>query len=189
MSSPSPAPAEFCDFCHAYLAETHQHLLEQANRKLTCVCDACAVLFSDARQKYRRVPRQVRVLREFRMSDSQWDGMMIPIGIAFLFQSSTVNRVMAIYPSPAGPVESMLTLDAWEEIAAENPGLRTMESDVEGLLVYRVGTAREHFIIPIDECFKLIGLIRMKWKGFSGGMEMWQEIGKFLERLKDRSRG
>jgi len=100
-----------------------------------------------------------------------------------------VNRVMAIYPSPAGPVESMLTLDAWEEIAAENPGLRTMESDVEGLLVYRVGTAREHFIIPIDECFRLIGLIRMKWKGFSGGMEMWQEIGKFLERLKDRGRG
>ncbi len=123
------------------------------------------------------------------MSDSQWDGMMIPIGIAFLFQSSIVNRVMAIYPSPAGPVESMLTLDAWEEIAAENPALRTMECDVEGLLVYRVGTAREHFIIPIDECFKLIGLIRMKWKGFSGGMEMWQEIGKFLERLKDRSRG
>jgi hypothetical protein len=189
MSAPSPAPAEFCDFCHAHLAETHQHLLEQTNRKLTCACDACAILFSDPRQKYRRVPRRVRVLREFRMSDSQWDGMMIPIGIAFLFRNSTLNRVMALYPSPAGAVESLLDLGTWEEIAAENPELHTMESDVEGLLVYRVGTAREHFIIPLDECFKLIGLIRMKWKGFSGGMEMWQEIGKFLERLKQSSRG
>jgi hypothetical protein len=61
-----------------------------------------------------------------------------------------------------------------------------MESDVEGLLVYRVGTAREHYIIPLDECFKLIGTIRLNWKGFSGGMLVWQEIGKFLERLKGK---
>ena len=112
---------------------------------------------------------------------------MIPIGIAFLFRNSTLNRVMALYPSPAGPVESLLTLDAWEDIAGSNPEVRKMESDVEGLLVYRVGTAREHYIIPIDECFKLIGIIRTKWKGFSGGMEVWQEIGKFLEHLKLRA--
>lgn len=111
---------------------------------------------------------------------------MIPIGIAFLFQNSTVNRVMALYPSPAGPVESLLTLDAWQEIVRDNADLRTLENDVEGLLVYRVGTARENFIIPIDECFRLIGLIRMNWKGFSGGMGMWREVAKFLEHLKER---
>jgi hypothetical protein len=153
---------------------------------MECVCDACAVLFSGENQHYRRVPRRVKLLPDFRMTDAQWNALMIPIGIAFLFRNSRIGRVMALYPSPAGPVESQLTLDAWAEIAGSNPEVRTMESDVEGLLVYRVGTAREHYIIPIDECFKLIGLIRMKWKGFSGGMPVWQEIGKFLEHLKAR---
>lgn len=186
MSAPSPALAEACDFCHAPLAELHLHLLEKANRKLVCVCDACAILFSDPRQKYQRVPRRIKFLHEFRMSPPQWDALMIPIGVAFLFQNSTLNRAMALYPSPAGPVESLLTLHAWDEIVRDNPELRTLQTDVEGLLVYRVGTSREHFIIPIDECFKLIGLIRLRWKGFSGGKEMWQEIGKFLEHLKAR---
>jgi Family of unknown function (DUF5947) len=74
------------------------------------------------------------------------------------------------------------------DIESDNPEVTSMEPDVEGLLVYRVGTAREHYIIPIDECFKLIGIIRMKWKGLSGGMIVWQEIGKFLDGLKQRSK-
>lgn len=188
MSSPSPSPAEACDLCSAPLAETHQHLFDVASRRLGCACDPCAILFTDNRQKYRRVPRRVKFLHDFQMTDAQWDGLMIPIGIAFLFHNSAMKRMVALYPSPAGAVESLLSLETWEEIAGEDPGIRTMESDVEGLLVYRVGTAREHYIIPIDECFKLIGLIRMKWKGFSGGMQMWQEIGKFLEHIKERSR-
>lgn len=186
MSAPSPAMRKACDFCHAPLAELHLHLLEQENRKLLCVCDACAILFSDPPQKYRHVPRHIKYLHEFRMSDRQWDALMIPIGIAFLIQNSTVNRVMALYPSPAGPVESLLTLDAWAEIVRDNSELRTLQHDVEGLLVYRAGTVREHFIIPIDECFRLIGLIRRNWQGFSGGMEMWREVAKFLKYLKER---
>jgi hypothetical protein len=187
MNAPSPAPSETCDLCHASLAEPHQHLLTSASRKLECVCDACAVLFDNDNQRFRRVPRRVKLLSEFSMTNAQWDALMIPIGIAFLFRNSTLNRFMALYPSPAGPVESLLKLDAWDEIAANCPEVRKMESDVEGLLVYRVGTAREHYIIPIDECFKLVGIIRMQWKGFSGGMQVWQEIGKFLEHLKARA--
>jgi hypothetical protein len=187
MNAPSPAPAETCDLCHASLAEPHQHLLASATRKLECVCDACAVLFDRQNQLYRRVPRRIRILSGFNMTNAQWDALMIPIGIAFLFRNSTLNRFLALYPSPAGPVESLLTLDAWDDIAGSNPEVGKMESDVEGLLVYRVGTAREYYIIPIDECFKLIGIIRTKWKGFSGGMEVWQEIAKFLEHLKARA--
>src|ERR1051326_155387 len=187
MRKSSVSPAEACDFCHAALAETHQHLLETARHKIECVCDACAILFSEQQQKYRRIPRRVRFLPGFRMTNAQWNTLMIPIGIAFLFRNSAANRMTASYPSPAGPVESLLNLDAWEDIAKENPEVRALESDVEGLLVYRVGTASEHFIIPIDEYFKLVALIRIKWKGFSGGIPVWQEIGKFLEKLKERS--
>ena len=121
------------------------------------------------------------------MTDAQWEEMMIPIGIAFLFRQSASGKVTAVYPSPAGPVESQLPLEVWMDIENDNPEVRSMEADVESLLVYRVGTAREHYIIPIDECFKLIGIIRTKWKGLSGGMIVWQEIGKFLDGLKLRS--
>jgi hypothetical protein len=186
-SSASATVAERCDLCGVLVPENHQHLIEPVSRKLECVCDACAILFSGERQKYRRVPRRVQFLPEFRMTDAEWDGLRIPIGVAFLFRNSTSNRIVALYPSPAGPVESQLTLETWEDISRANPELQPMEADVEGLLVYRVGTARQHWIVPIDECFKLIGIIRMKWKGFSGGLAVWQEIGKFLEALRQRN--
>jgi hypothetical protein len=67
-----------------------------------------------------------------------------------------------------------------------------MESDVEGLLVNRIGHARrftnpEYYLAPIDECYKLVGLIRGRWQGLSGGTEVWREIGEFFTALKERS--
>jgi hypothetical protein len=96
---------------------------------------------------------------------------------------------VALYPSPAGATESLLALDAWEEIVAENPVLNSIEADVEALLVNRMAQARssavpEFYLLPIDECFKLVGLIRTHWRGLSGGTEVWQEIGRFFAALK-----
>lgn len=125
------------------------------------------------------------------MTDAQWDGLMIPINMAFFYESSVDQRVVALYPSPAGATESLLTFESWKEIVTENPVLDTMESDVEALLVNRVGHARgvaasEFYLLPIDECFKLVGLIRTHWRGLSGGTEVWQEIGRFFSDLKAR---
>ncbi len=103
------------------------------------------------------------------MSDAQWDDLLIPISLAFFTCSSAAGRVMALYPGPAGASESSLRLDAWEEIAAANPELLDMQPDVEALLVNRVGATREYFIVPIDECYRLVGIIRMRWSGLSGG--------------------
>src|SRR5262249_6727313 len=146
-TSASAASAETCDLCRTILGESHQHLMESATRRLECVCDPCAILFSGDHQKYRRVPRRLQVLPDFRMTDSQWDSLMIPIGIVFLYRSSRLGKVVALYPSPAGPVESQLTLEVWEDIEKENPGLQAMEDDVEGLLVYRVDTTKEHYLL------------------------------------------
>ena len=66
--------------------------------------------------------------------------------------------------------------------------MQKMEADTEALLVNRVGDAREYFVAPIDKCFELVGLIRLKWTGLSGGTEAWDEIGKFFENLKANSR-
>ena len=54
-------------------------------------------------------------------------------------------------------------------------------------LVYRVRNAREHYIIPIDEFFKLTGIVRLNWKGLSGGTDVWQKIQAFLETLRRRT--
>ena len=67
---------------------------------------------------------------------------MIPINMAFFFESSVEERVVAQYPSPAGATESQLPLDTWSGIVAENPVLAEMEPDVEALLVNRLGPAR-----------------------------------------------
>jgi hypothetical protein len=179
---------ERCDFCSAELADDHQHLVEPAIRRLVCVCNACAILFSSQGEtKYRRVPRRVSFLPGFCLTDSQWEDLMLPIGLAFFFNSSSIGKVVALYPSPAGPTESMLDLASWAEIVQENPILQGMEPDVEGLLVNRVGGAHEYFLAPIDECYKLVGVIRAHWRGLSGGTGVWKEIERFFTGLKGRS--
>jgi Family of unknown function (DUF5947) len=182
---------ERCDFCSAELGEPHQHLIEPERRRLVCVCGACAILFgSQGETAYRRVPRRIRYLPDFRMTDAQWEGLLIPIQLAFFFHSSVAGRVIALYPSPAGPTESSLDLAMWDEVAQDNPALKRMSPDVEGLLVNRsarAGGAPDYFIAPIDECFKLAGMIRANWRGLSGGEEVWKEIGRFFADLKTRS--
>jgi hypothetical protein len=176
--------------CDLALSQTHQHLLEPGTRKLMCACDACAILFSSqGGTKYKRVPRRVRLLPDFRITDAQWEGLMMPINMAFFFRSTPQARVIALYPSPAGATESLLSFETWDEIELENPALLEMESDVEALLVNRIGHVRgftepEYFIVPIDQCFRLVGLIRSHWQGLSGGTEVWQQIGRFFGELR-----
>jgi hypothetical protein len=178
--------------CSRELAGDHQHLIEPEKRKLVCACDACALLFTTQEgTKLRRVPRRTRFLPNFRMTESQWNGLMIPIELAFFFNSSPHGRVVAFYPSPAGATESLLALETWNDVVRENPLLAEMTPDVEALLVNRVGATRgvqaEYFIAPIDECYKLVGLIRMHWHGLSGGTEMWREIAAFFTALKEKA--
>ena len=186
-------PVERCELCSTELSPHHPHLIELAQRKLTCACDPCAMLFSgQANPKYKRVPRRVRSLTDFQMTDAQWDGLLIPINMAFFFSSSIDERVVALYPSPAGATESLLALQTWNSIVELNPELDEMESDVEALLVNRVGQNRgvaqaDYFILPIDECYKLVGLIRTHWKGLSGGTEVWHEIANFFSTLRDKA--
>jgi Family of unknown function (DUF5947) len=183
---------ETCEMCSRELPGEHQHLLEPAARKLICACDACAILFSGSSNlKYKRVPRDARFLSDFRMTDGQWDGLMIPIEMAFLFHSTPHGKVVAFYPSPAGATESLLSLDTWNDVVNENPILKELESDVEALLVNRVGATRgvkpEFYVVPIDQCYKLVGLIRMHWHGLSGGTEVWREVGNFFAELKSKA--
>jgi hypothetical protein len=135
----------------------------------------------------RRVGRTVRRLADFEMTDAEWESLRIPIGLAFFVNSSTEGRIVAMYPGPAGPTESLLTLDAWNGVAGRNAALSAMEPDVEALLVNRVGAARDCFLAPVDRCYELCGILRLHWRGFSGGEEVWREIHAFFARLREES--
>jgi hypothetical protein len=184
---------ERCEMCSHELAAEHEHLVDPANRKMICACSACAILFDgQSGTKYKRVPRQVLFLRDFQLTDAQWDGLMVPIEMAFFFKSTPQEKVIALYPSPAGPTESLLSLDTWADIVEMNPILSEMQADVTALLVNRVGHVRgacpaEYYLVPIVECYKLVGLIRTHWRGLSGGAEVWREIGAFFAALKGRA--
>ena len=180
---------ERCELCGVELSTEHQHLLEISRRRLVCSCDGCAILFERKEGgRFRRVPRTIRRLAEFNMSDGQWENLHLPINLAFFYFDSPRDRVVAMFPGPGGATESLLTLEAWGDLVAANPILADMEKDVEALLVNRVAATREYCLVPIDECFKLVGLIRLHWRGLSGGTEVWGEIGKFFDSLQRRSR-
>jgi hypothetical protein len=180
--------AESCELCSAPLSSIHEHLIESADGRLVCSCTACAILFSgQPGARYRRVPRDVRFLSDFRLTDAQWEDLHLPINLAFFYRSTRAARVVAVYPSPAGGTESLLTLEAWHQLEEENPILREFEPDVEALLVNRLGPAREHYRAPIDACYRLVGLIRTSWRGLSGGPEVWEEIRRFFADLNQSS--
>jgi len=189
VRKPSGPPAERCELCGLGLAADHAHLLEPTTRQLICSCEPCAILFSGRQEgRYRRVPRDIRAMPDFHLTDIQWEDLRLPINLAFFVNSTPAQRVLALYPSPAGAVESLLSLEAWQTLVADNPVLAELEPDVEALLVNRMKDARAYYRTPIDECFKLVGLIRAHWRGLSGGAEVWDEVGRFFTSLDNRSR-
>jgi hypothetical protein len=181
----TPRPKdEVCELCAKSLEPLHQHLLELDKRRVTCACDACAILFDgNARQRFRRIPRDPRQLRDFLMDDQEWESLLIPINLAFFTYSSAAGRVVAQYPSPGGVMESTLDLHYWSAIVERNPVLQQFEPDVEALLVNRVSGNRLYFRAPIDQCFRLVGILRTNWHGLSGGTQVWREIDRYFNEL------
>jgi hypothetical protein len=185
------AAQEHCDLCSEPIPSEHRHLMEVSTREMRCVCRPCSILFDSeaaSEGRYRIIPERHLFLEDFEMSDAQWESLRIPVDMAFFFYSTPAEKVVAFYPSPMGPTESLLKLSAWEELETCNPVVKGMERDVEALLVNRVRRTREHFLVPMDECYRLVGLIRMHWRGLSGGREVWEEIERFFEELRKRSK-
>jgi Family of unknown function (DUF5947) len=179
---------EHCEFCNLVIPPVHRHLLESANRQIICACDACAMRFMGVvGGRFKLIPRDTRSLPGFRMTAGQWDNFALTINLTFLYRDTSAGKVMALYPSPAGATESLLPAQNWQALEAENPALAKMEADVEALLVNRIGEVREYFIAPMDVCYELVGLIRMHWRGLSGGEKVWQEIETFFAKLRNNA--
>lgn len=183
-SAPPPEPEpERCELCGEVLEERHRHLFDPRTRALLCACTGCSLLFQDPEGRYRPVPERVRPLPDFVLDEGAWDDLLLPVNLAFFVVSSSAGRPLALYPSPAGATESQLDLATWDSLQAANPVLRSLRPDVEALLCNRIGTARDHFIVPIDVCFELVGLVRLNWKGLGGGPQVWAAVAAFFAEL------
>ncbi len=188
---PRPRPGERCEMCNESISDEHEHVVNTEGRNLMCTCRGCWMLFTSdgaAGGRYRAVPDRYLQLEEFTVSPTAWDSFQIPVSVAFFFLNSSTGQVAAFYPSPAGATESLLPLDAWDELVAANPVLDTLVADVEALLL-RMGRAEQAgFIVPIDACYELVGQMRQLWRGFDGGREAKDALDQFFERLRQRSR-
>ncbi|MBA2348294.1 MAG: hypothetical protein H0V81_08355 [Solirubrobacterales bacterium] len=194
-AAPPPAPPEpkaasgpTCELCPVGLAEDHAHLLQLDERRIVCVCQTCWSLRSgDA--EYRPAGDRTLWLEDFVLSEDVWSSLQMPIGLAFLMRSGASGGVHALYPSPAGATESELDLSAWDELRAANPILDRLEPDAEGLIINRMASPTQVVIVPIDECYRLVGMVKASWEGISGGNELEAAVGDFFTRLRARAIG
>jgi hypothetical protein len=171
---------ERCETCAEALQANHEHTFDPVRRTLRCTCHACALA---QERTYPRIPKSVRALPQFRVSEQQWNALAIPVALAFFCYSLQARRIVVHYPGPAGVVESLIPVNNWEELCLLNPELHNLLPDVQALLVNRVDATRSYFIVPIEACYKLSGLMRRNWQGFSGGAAAWVEIAAFFDEL------
>jgi len=176
--------------CREVLGERHGHVVEIEQLSIVCACRACYLLFiSDgaAGGKYRSVPERVRHDQARPLDDADWNELQIPVAMAFFFFNSVLGRVVAGYPSPGGMTECELDLVAWDRLVTAYPLLGAMTPDVEAIFVNRAEGRNEVFLIPIDECYALVGELRVRWQGFDGGAEARGALAAFLAGLRRRA--
>jgi hypothetical protein len=182
---------ERCELCGVPVPPEHRHIVNLQTRELRCACRACSLLF-DRRAAggghFRLVPDRRLALEGFAFSELAWERLQIPVEMAYFFTSSVAERVVAFYPSPMGATESRLRLEVWQEIERANPVLSTMQPDVEALLINRAKGARRQWLVPVDDCYRLVALIRTRWRGFTGGREVWEGLEEFFADLDRQAR-
>ncbi|MGI5204267.1 DUF5947 family protein [Spirillospora sp. CA-108201] len=185
---PAPPPAgavERCELCAEPVHDAHRHLLDLEKGELLCACGACAVLFDGQAaggRHYRLVPDRRRELTGFRLDGPLWSALGVPVDLAF-FSVSDTGEVTARYPSPAGALHAAVHAASWRRLAEANPVLAELRPDVEALVVHRARDAAEHWILPVDDCYRLTALLREHWTGFTGGDAVWHHIGAFFTEL------
>jgi hypothetical protein len=185
--SASPS-AERCDICHAPVPDDHRHMLHLVDRRIVCTCEACWALHSgDA--EYRPSGMRTLWLEGFSCPDDIWAAFGIPIGLAFFMRSTVTGSVVAFYPSPAGATESELSLEAWGALVSKNPVLEQLETDAEALVVNRISSPHQYVVIPIDQCYALVGLIKSRWEGISGGSAIEEAVPEYFAALRARASG
>jgi hypothetical protein len=179
-------PEQHCDLCSVSIPEAHRHVLDLEAGGILCACVACSLLFEREGAglgRYRLVPGRRRRLE----ADPVLGSLEVPVGLAFFVKSSAEGRVVAHYPSPMGATRWDLDVRVWDALEARHAEVREMAPDVEALLVNTARGADQRWLVPIDDCYRLVALIRREWRGLSGGGTVWPEIERFFAQLAGTS--
>lgn len=177
---------ERCDLCGTTIPEDHRHLLQLDERRIDCACEACFAMRSGD-PEYRPTGTRVVWLEDFELTEEVWASFQIPIGLAFMLRSSGAERVVALYPSPAGATECELYLGSWNQLVETNPILADLEADGEALVVNRLAEPPQFAIAPVDDCYRLVGIVKASWEGISGGPDLQKAIAGFFDELRERA--
>ena len=181
-----------CDMCAEPITSDHPHVVDIQSRQLMCTCRGCGLLFAaeSANQRFRAVPDRYLSFPDFELTEAGWESLDVPVGLAFFFSSSVLDRVVAFYPGPAGVTESELGLAAWTDVLEANTELDVLSDDVEALLVRAPGHdhAAQCYLVPIDACYELAGRLRTVWRGFDGGQDARAVISDFFATVEARSK-
>jgi hypothetical protein len=175
-----------CELCPIGIGEDHRHLLHLVERRIVCVCETCWSMRSGD-PEFRPPGSRTLWLEDFVMADEIWSAFQIPIGLAFLLRSSVSGGVVALYPSPLGATESQLELTAWDALCEANPTLDQLEPDAEALIVNRTADEHQYAIVPVDQCYRMVGLIKSRWEGITGGRGVEEAVAEFFERVRARA--
>jgi hypothetical protein len=178
---PDGARRERCELCSLPVAQAHRHMLDVEGGTLLCVCRACSVLFNrgEAGQgRYRLIPE-----RRLRVDGVSPADLGVPVGLAY-FVVRPDGTVDAHYPSPAGATRWEIDPQAWREVVRRRPQVAGIEADVEAVLVNTSRGRGEAWLVPVDDCYRLVGVVRRHWRGLYGGDTVWAEIDAFFEDLR-----
>ncbi|NUV52368.1 hypothetical protein G6W51_05475 [Streptomyces coelicolor] len=181
--STAAAESESCDLCAAPVPDEHAHLYDTGKQEVRCVCRPCSVLFAQGGAgdgHYRLVPR-----RRVRLPRVGTEVLGVPVGLVF-FVPRADGTVTAEGPSPAGAMRWEVDPAAWRQLAAACPQLAGVEPEVEALLVNTVHGLDHHWIVPIDDCYRMVAVVRREWRGLSGGGRIWPALERFFEDLTER---
>lgn len=202
---------ERCDLCASPLPAEHRHLYDTGREETLCGCRPCTLLFAKdgaADGQYRLIPQ-----RRQRLPPVDTGPLGVPVGLAFFvvradgadradrtdgltgadgadgaaWADGLAGTVTAHYPSPAGATRWNVDPAAWHETVARCPDLAGLTPEVEALLVNTARGGRHHWIVPVDDCFRLVALVRREWRGLSGGGTVWPAVELFFDGLAQKT--
>jgi hypothetical protein len=184
-------PAARCDLCSAPIGPEHRHLLELPSHLLRCACRACTVVLGAAGAgggRYRLIPERFRELPALAQDDARWADLRLPVSLAFLVRRESGGG-LAVFPGALGPTDAPIDAERWTALESAYPDVQDMETEVEAVLVNRLRGKRECWLVPLDQCYRLVAVLRARWEGINGGREVWIEIDRFFARLPGRAVG
>ncbi|MCQ6553273.1 DUF5947 family protein [Streptomyces sp. C10-9-1] len=185
FTAPRPPAPETCELCGGAVPEDHRHLVDTDRRSLACACADCALLMDRpgaAGGRFRAVPDRRLSDPGHGFDDGLWDRLGIPVGMVFFFRNTALDRLVALYPSPAGATEHQLEPEGERAVLDATRLAGELAPDTEAVLVRRTDGHTECHLVPVDLAYELTGRMRMLWRGFDGGAEARAAVdGLFAE--------